>query len=205
MAKKSLPKRPAKRQAKRIKIEPAATAEIQVPWKGRHNYQINSATVLRDAYRLLCLVMAEERIAKLSDSERDPLAELRDQFVEDELVHLLISTAIMNRAQDDHMSGPRHDAAELSFAPPEHECGSLVNNVEEASKAGVPLNFREACNKIIHADHITAEIEQIEDAAYEILPLALVLRGRHGKNAWQASLNVPEYVRGTFKNFQHWQ
>lgn len=117
-----------RRRTERIKVEPAATIEIPAPREGRHNYQINSAIVLRDAYRLLCLVAAEERIAKLSYSERDPLAVLRDQFVDDELVHLLISTAEMNRAQDDLMSGPRQVTAELSFAPLVHECGSLVNN-----------------------------------------------------------------------------
>lgn len=100
------------------------------------------------------------------------------------------------------MSGPRQVTAELSFAPLVHECGSLVNNDNKESSIQVPLNFREACNKIIHADDITAEIEHIYGAAYPNLPLAVVLRGGHAKNSWKAFLDVPKYVRGTFKNFQ---
>jgi hypothetical protein len=191
-----------RRQPKQAEAAPVAAVETQAPWVGRHNYVLNSATVLRDAYRLLCLIMADDGIARLSESENDLLGAVRDQFVEDELVHLLISTAVMNRAQDDHMSAPRNDEGELGFAPLHHECGSLVEDITKDEPKEIALSFREACNKIIHADHITAEVEQIEGAAYPVLPRALVLRGRQGKKAWQAFLNVPEYVRGTFRNFR---
>jgi len=80
--------------------------------------------------------------------------------------------------------------------------GSLIEDITNDEPKELALRFREACNKIIHADHITAEIEQVEGAVYPVLPRTLVLRGRQGKRSWQASLNVPEYVRATLKNFR---
>ncbi len=191
--------------ARPVKAKPKSAAKInvQAPWVGRHNYNLNSETVLRDVYRLLCVIIADDGIARLSESEHDPLAHVRDQFVEDELIHLLIATAVMNRSQDDHMGGPRKDDAELSFKPLAHICGRLIEDVSKEKMAEIDLSFREACNKIIHAEHITAETEDIEGAAYQVLPRSLILRGRQGKKAWQAFLNVPDYVRATFMNFRN--
>lgn len=53
------------------------TIEVQAPWKGRHNYVLNSQTVLRDVYRLLCIVMADGAIAGLAENDQDPLVRLR--------------------------------------------------------------------------------------------------------------------------------
>ena len=106
-----------------------ADVEVQAPWRGRHNFSLNSSSVLRDAYRLLCVVAADRSIATMATSMRDPLAQLRARFVEDELVHTLISLAVMNRTQDDHMSGPRNDPAELSFRHVSQTCGVLIDNL----------------------------------------------------------------------------
>lgn len=175
-------------------------AEVQPPWRGRHSFELNSSTVLRDAYRLLSLVLADEAIAIMCEDERDDLAQLRDQFIEDELIHLLISTAVMNRTQDDHMGGPRNDASELSFRPVDQICGVLQENVAESDEEQ-PLTFREACNKIIHATMITAETEEIEGHAYRVLPPSVILRGMRGRAPWQAYLNIPNYARATWQNF----
>ena len=135
----------------------AQVVETQAPWRGRHNFVLNSETVLRDAYRLLSLVLGDQIISATCEDERDPLAQLHDQFIEDELVQLLISTAVMNRTQDEHMSGPRNDENELSFSPIVHHCGTLNANLMAEDVVTKPLTLREACNKIIHAEHITAE------------------------------------------------
>ena len=172
---------------------------IDTEWIGRHNYELNSATVLRDVYRLLTMVLADDRIATAAGNAHDPLAQLRGQFVEDELIHLLIGTAVVNRLQDDHMRGPREDDADLAFQPLRHECGTLRPNAHEEGE--VPLNFREACNKIIHAVHITAETEEREGAAFRILPPTVILQGEHNGRAWIAHLNLFEYARASVRNF----
>ncbi|MBB3394248.1 hypothetical protein [Rhizobium sp. BK060] len=184
------------------KAKPAAKVETQKAWSGRHNYSLNSDTVLRDVYRLLNVVMADEAIARLATARGDVLVDLRDQFVEDELVHLLISTAIMNRSHDDHMDGPRNDAAELSFAPVALACGRLVTDVGGTKEDDIELTFREACNKIIHAEHITVETQKAKNAAFQFLPTTVQLRGTLRKKPWVAFVDVPNYVRATLMNFR---
>ena len=120
-------------------------------WSGRRNYTLNSGTVLRDAYRLLCVVMADRAIAEFAT--KDNLVSLRSLFVEDELVHTVIQLAIMNRTQLDHMEELRCDDSELSFETIETKCGELTEN-DGANSDKKCLTFREACNKIIHAEEI---------------------------------------------------
>jgi hypothetical protein len=166
---------------------------------GHHNYELNSATILRDVYRLLAMVVADQTIAMLATDADDPLARLRNQFIEDELVHLLIGTAVVNRSQDDHMRELRADEGEFSFQPANFDCGILQPNILEDVE--VPLSFREACNKIIHAVQIAAEGEDREGAAFSIMPPGIVLRGHQNKKAWSARLSLIEYARASVKNF----
>jgi hypothetical protein len=118
------------------------------------NFQLNSAIVLRDIYRLLSLFAGDETILNLVEGE-DPLIGLRDQFMVDEMIHLLVSTATANRIHDEHMKSLREDPSQPEFPVIDHECGSLCADVLEGEEG--PLTFREACNKIIHAIHIVPE------------------------------------------------
>ncbi|WP_374307390.1 hypothetical protein [Dongia sp.] len=166
---------------------------------GRHNYELNSATVLRDAYRLIGLALADSCIARECQNLDDPLFRLREQFLEDELIHLLIGTAVANRLHDDHMWDLRNDPDELGFLPVVRDCGSLQPDILE--EAVIPLGFREACNKVIHAIQITAEPQQMDGAAFDHLPVVLVLRGTQNGRGWQAHLNLLEFIRATSENF----
>lgn len=176
---------------------------VQRAWIGRHNYVINAETVMRDAYRLLSLVLGDRALALLPpQDEHDLLVGLRDQFVEDELVHLLIGTAVMNRSHDDHMSGPRGDEDELSFAPVTLVCGTLTIETGRRGAVTEDLLLRETCNKIIHADEIRVQPEAVEGAAFPVLPHDVLLTGRAFGRSWRAVLNVPNYVRATIMNFR---
>ncbi len=174
---------------------------VQRSWIGRHNYVINADTVMKDVYRLLSLVMGDRPVALLSEDDHDLLVGLRDQFVEDELVHLLIGTAVMNRSHDDHMSGPRNDEDEFSFTPVDLVCGTLTTEGRRETVTE-DLLLREACNKIIHADEIRVDTEVVEDAAFPVLPHNVLLIGRAYGRPWHAILNVPNYVRATIMNFR---
>ncbi len=127
----------------------------------------------------------------------DPLKRLRSQFLEDELVHLLVSTAVANRIHEEHMHSLRTNPDELAFTELVHECGLLQPDVTADDE--VPLSFREACNKIVHADHVTAETDGDPDE--NSIPTTIVLRGMLGRKAWIAYLNIIEYVRASTKNF----
>jgi hypothetical protein len=160
---------------------------------GRRNYRLNGSTMGRDLYRLVSIVIGDEPLVHLASDSSDPLRRLRDQYIEDELVHLLVGTATMNRIQEEHMRSFRNDPDEFSFPALTHTCGLLQPNIE--NDATIPLTLREACNKIIHADMISAEDRG------DSLPIGLTLRGALGSRAWIARLNLVEYVRASMQNF----
>jgi hypothetical protein len=168
-------------------------------WTGRHNYQLNSATVLRDLYRLVSVFASEPALLEAASEPQDPLRSLRERFLADEVVHLLIGTAIANRTQLDHMSGPRNDPNELSYAPIEHPCGTLWPDVTEGDTSQ-PLPFREACNKIIHAVNIVPEAEG--DPGESPLNGLVMLRGHLRSVAWIAHLDLLEYARASVRNWE---
>jgi hypothetical protein len=120
------------------------------------NYNLNPETVLRDTYRFLTLVMADREIA-YGFSHDDPAVLIRRRYMRDEFLHLLISTAVMNRLHDEHR---RSIATQEDQAPlPElGACGKLQPDVLESTV--MDLSFREACNKIIHAEDITHEADE---------------------------------------------
>ena len=166
-------------------------------WQGQRNFQLNAQTVLRDLYRLLTMVLADGNLTENFNGADDPLQRLRDQYLEDEFVHLLVGTAITNRIQEEHMREFREDIGELAFAPLVHECGTLRANVENAEET--TLTLREACNKIVHAVHMIAETAG--DPGNHPLSEFVILRGQLGDAAWLARLNVIEYVRASVMNF----
>ena len=166
---------------------------------GRHNYELNAATILRDLYRLLSMVLADASIEAEVQNDDDPVVTLRERFVEDELIHLLVGTAIPNRIQMEHMRDFRAKMGSQGFQPNTYECGFLQQHVENDDEA--PLVFHEACNKIIHAQHITAELDDIGEKAFQVLPPGLILRGTRGEKAWTARLSIVKYIRASVLNF----
>jgi len=154
-------------------------------------YRLNSATILRDLHRLLSVFLAYSPIRALAEGEHDPLRELQEQFTEDEIVHHLVSTAIMNRLHMEHMRKLRESPDEVSFNPVEAVCGELYPEADKDEK--VSLEFREACNKIIHAESV--EIFDPDKPA-------LRLHGRLGNKEWMAFVEVIAYVRASVTNFE---
>jgi hypothetical protein len=172
----------------------------QSEWIGRRNFDLNSDVILRDAYRLLTTVLADRAIAEEAIDEDDPLAHLREQFVQDELIHTLISLSVVNRLHDEHMRGPRGDQNELSFPPLQHICGRLRPDM--GSQIEQPLQFRDACNKIIHALHIDAQTVSSKNCAFSVLPRFLKLYGERTGADWEATLDVVEFIKATVRNFR---
>lgn len=165
----------------------------------RRNYELNAGLVLKDIYRLLALVLSERSFGEVLQSMDDPLLKIRHAFIEDELIHLLINIAIMNRLRLEHMGGLRGDASELSFEPVEGACGKIRTLNSDKTEE---LSFREACNKVIHADRITAQSAAGENG-FEAYPNKLELAGTFGDRAWMAQLDLLSYLRLSAQNFMH--
>lgn len=167
-------------------------------WHGRHNYSLNRATVLRDLYRFVSMVAADRDLMRSATGRDDPLLALRAQFLQDEFVHLLVGTAVPNRIQLEHMRDLRADPSELDFRTPEHVCGILRPDMLRERE--VPLTFREACNKIVHAMHIV--VETAGDPDFYFSSNVVVLRGEWRDEAWIAHLRILDYVRASVRNFE---
>lgn len=161
---------------------------------GRKNFELNAAIALRDVYRLFLVFAGDERIFDLvGDDREDPLRLMRNDLFVDEITHLLIGTAIANRIQLEHM-----DAVDEARKVADVACGELQPDVLEG-KASRKLNFREACNKIVHAIHIVPDCGNPEENP---LTSEVKLRGHKGKQAWMAYLNIPQYIRASVLNFR---
>ncbi|WP_454818930.1 hypothetical protein [Labrys neptuniae] len=172
---------------------------MMVDWAGRHNYQLNSAIVLRDLYRLLTMAMADQPLMAAAERRDDPLRSLRDQFIEDEVIHLLVSTAIANRIHLEHLRGPREDPDEAGFQLIAHICGELQPDADDAAKK--PLLLHEACHKIIHAENIVVQTEGNPENTPWRRQLDITLRGQLGRRTWVAHLLLIEYARASVRNF----
>jgi hypothetical protein len=155
-------------------------------------YRLSGSVFQRDLYRLLCAIMALDPICRLeADNSDDPTVTLKAKYAEDEIVHLLISTAIMNRLHMDHMGRLRKDPAELSFQPVDCPCGELYPDADSAVKQS--LSLRDAVNKIIHAN----EVKLIGGHQP-----ALRLVGQLQDRRWLAMVDIVDYVRGSAINFE---
>lgn len=157
---------------------------------GTPGYRLNSSVVLRDLHRLLSTFLALGPVRQLA-AEADPLLELHELCAEDDIVHLLVSTAVSNRLHLEHMQELRDSPQELAFEPLSGTCGELWT--EEKNEASEPLQFREACNKILHAKSI-----EIFDTKKPVLRLF----GTLGRREWMALVEVLDYVRISVRNFE---
>lgn len=119
------------------------------------------------------------------------MLKLQERFTEDEIVHQLVSTAIMNRLQMEHMRNLRENPDEISFNALDSFCGKLYP--EACNKENILLNFREACNKIIHAESV-----EIFDKDKPVLRL----NGWFREKEWMAFVEVIDYVRASVTNFE---
>lgn len=165
---------------------------------GHKNFELNSAIALRDVYRLFLVFSGDERLFDLAPRSDDPLRLLRNEYFADEIVHLLIGTAVANRIHLEHMSRLRSDPAEPTHQPINVDCGTLQPDLLNDG-AAIPLTFEQACNKIIHAIHI---VPDCGDPSESPLSSEVKLRGHLGKAAWSAYLNIPQYVRASVLNFR---
>ncbi|WP_060601432.1 hypothetical protein [Aureimonas altamirensis] len=165
---------------------------------GHKNFELNASIAIRDVYRLFLVFSGDQQLFELAPAADDPLRLMRDDHFADEIIHLLVGTAVANRVQAEHMSLLRNDPAESMHQPITLRCGSLQPDILNGGQE-IPLTFDQACNKIIHAMHI---VPDCGNPAENPLTSEVKLRGRLGKSAWSAYLNIPQYVRASILNFR---
>ncbi len=143
-----------------------------------NNYPIAAEALDLEIYQLACIFASSKELAKIS-KQHNSFSSLTETFELSEASKKLITIAVALRSALD--SNPhRHKEVEV---------GSLIKNTSKIEK--VPLSFREACNKIIHA----SDIEFFDvDENYTPLNWSIKLWGSHFDQDWEATLDVAKFI-----------
>ena len=142
-----------------------------------------------DVYRLLSHCLASERIAGVEDDPHGPRS-LKKPHEKQEISRLLVNIASYYRVKCDDGS--------WEHAPWLHEqykgVGSLIEDLRNV-EAIQQLDFREACNKIIHARHVHFDGDIHAETQAEYLNPVVHLYGTKAQNDWRATLDIVEFCK----------
>ncbi|MDP9193253.1 MAG: hypothetical protein M3P06_16265 [Acidobacteriota bacterium] len=159
------------------------------PYEATH--RIGHEGFFLDVYRLLSHVLASAELAALEDgSSQRPLAAFVTAHEKPEISRLLVSIAASYRIKFDdgsweHGFWLHRDASTV---------GTLVENVDapENEKA---LTFREACNKIIHAQRVHFDTASHPVTQAQFLNPMVHLYGSKAGSSWKSSLHLVQFCR----------
>jgi hypothetical protein len=166
-------------------------------------YNVDPGAYTLDLYRLLCMVVADQRVAKLgSTSNYSAIARLRREYLDNEVKRALISSATALRIWLDQR--PKR-----AFADMKTNCGKLFPDWSRQKKTFEVLTLREACNKIIHATEINEDLvvpDRANNPDYEgvyVRPY-LYLYGGKDEQSWRAVLSIVDFVKWGTAVFRRW-
>jgi hypothetical protein len=159
-----------------------------------HGYPIADEAYDLEVFQLACTFAASKELARLGATNRS-IDRLRGIFEQSEAARRLIAVAVMVRSKLDARSVVRPNQIEKIASM---NVGGLTEDLEHARQKG-PLQFRAACNKIIHATSLDlmarAGSEEAESA--DVLSLTITLWGTRNsaKGEWQAELDLPRFSK----------
>ena len=146
-----------------------------------------------DLYRLLCIVLADKAVAKLSvDARGTGVAELQATYRKVETTRILVSSAVALRIMFD-----RYPKAFGKL--PQRPCGVLYPKWPGRTRD--LLSLREACNKIINASDSKDDLARHPDEEGSYVRPFVYLYGTKEKDGWRAQLSIVEFVRGAGSAF----
>jgi hypothetical protein len=158
---------------------------------GRPGHLPNVSATLVELHRLVSIFLASKSFASLIVAAAGHAAELHDpvfqlqQVEEDEISRILLTLAITARVVDDANNRPLNLVAGA--------CGILVPDTHNPDVSR-PLDLREACNKLIHAERRRFDVEHTEEGRPYFMP-TLYLYGLRGRTQWKATLDVIAFAK----------
>lgn len=143
-------------------------------------FTMNPARIRYDAYRLLATIYASQSFPHEPIDMEDPrsLAHLASEFEADESTHLLLSIAIAVRTTLNRET----ELADLV-------CGELAD-----ASGPKPLTVRDACNKVIHAEKIRADLELDGSRVVRQNPIMHLEGEAPGGKRWVARLELERFA-----------
>lgn len=146
----------------------------------------NTRNAIVDLHRLLAIFLASKHFAELCEiypgEGFDPIYKIQE-VEQDEITRILLNLAVTARVIDD-----REDKV---FGLVGSDCGTLHKNIEN-QEINV-LDIREACNKIIHAQKVRFDVEELGVQRY--LNPIIYLYGTLQNNQWRAQLDVIRFCK----------
>lgn len=154
--------------------------KYEPPRNHPEGFTMDPARIRYDAYRLLNTVYAAERFPHEPIDTEDPrsLAHLASEFEADECTHLLLTIAIAVRTALNRNT----ELAELT-------CGELTD-----ASGTKPLKLRDACNKVIHAQEIRADVELNGRLVVRQNPIMHLEGETQGGRRWAARLDLEPFA-----------
>ena len=147
--------------------------------------QLADAQIQDLAFQLLTIYYADPAIKRLlSKFYLAGIRECFDEIKKDKITLLLVQIASLHRVR--HWKETKR--GKIRVADP--EVGTLfVEGIEQ----NIGLTMLEACNKIIHAEHIKFEVRKVRKSPLHYFRDAVIIEGAKGKRRWAAYLTVTHF------------
>lgn len=156
------------------------------------NLLIAHPLIYASIYDLAAVVFGSEGLARLSTGdEHDEFDKLRLRHEIALASKLLIEIAVVLRNLLDNGNWPIDPIHEIRVsARPETQVGT----VREATANESTLSFRDACNKLIHAERVSFGMKSLP-GKMDCLNGMVELHGRRGKRSWVAEIQLSDFIR----------
>lgn len=153
---------------------------------------IERPLIYASLYELSAIVFGSESIAKLSTGDdRDAFDMLRVRHEVAQASKLLIEIAVVMRNFIDSEQWPMDAVHETRVERrPEVSVGTV--SVKDGGEK--ELSFREACNKLIHAERMSFGMKPMPEKM-DCLDGTAKLHGRRGKQFWLAHIQLSDFIR----------
>jgi hypothetical protein len=159
-------------------------------------HSFDPSPFMLDLYRLLCMVLADQRVSAWSRKSQ-PIYTLQSEYFRTEVTRILVSSAVALRIVFDN--GPQEIYKKIK-----PDCGKLYPDWPMRKTKWDALPLREACNKIIHAEEIRFDLvssDRGKPAGYAgtYARPYLYLYGKRSGHGWRAKLSIVDFARHATK------
>lgn len=146
----------------------------------------NTGNTIVEIHRLLAIFLSSKKFAELCVNYPgegfNPIYKIQEVEA-DEITRILLSLAITARVVDDREG--------KVFEVVGSDCGQLQKDISIADCA--TLEIREACNKIIHAQKVRFDVEELGNQKY-MNPM-IYLYGTQQNREWRATLDIVKFCK----------
>ena len=155
----------------------------------------NTENTVVELHRLLSIFLASKHFAELCTyypgEKFDPIFQIQEVEL-DEITRIILNLAITARVIDDREG--------KIFWLVGSDCGTLQKDL--SIQVVNTLEIREACNKIIHAEKVRFDVEELGVQKYLNPIIYLYGTTQQGKE-WRAQLDVIKFCKEYVSNIRH--